>query len=303
MAEKLEMQFPTAGWQQFLGARTAMLAAYDIARTQAKAHPVQTHHGNVGEKQVREWLSSFLPRRYGVTSGRILSLGIKDVEKLPHYDVIIYDKLESPVLWVEDGHGGQDKNQVLVIPVEHVRCVLEVKAAFSESKVRESVEHLAKLSPFLERIDAPSDPYKLHLPMDFCCGLIFFELRKTEETNVKALDEVVEGMKLRGFCGGLLLRSESNPPDHSGSVDCLLGDEPTNLVHPSSRLNTIAFGNPIEFKDKFAMGQVWWSEFAFAQFSFDLIARMQGKYQPGRMSSFYGIGASNFSKMGPKAQQ
>jgi hypothetical protein len=35
-----------------------------------------------------------------------------------------------------------------------------------------------------------------------------------------------------------------------------------------------------------------WSEFAFAQFAFDLIAMMQGTYEASRLSSFYGIGSS-----------
>ena len=35
-----------------------------------------------------------------------------------------------------------------------------------------------------------------------------------------------------------------------------------------------------------------WAEFHFAQFAFDLIAMIQGTYQPGRISSFHGIGSS-----------
>jgi len=35
-----------------------------------------------------------------------------------------------------------------------------------------------------------------------------------------------------------------------------------------------------------------WSESGFAQFAFDLVALLQGKYRSGYMSSFYGLGTS-----------
>lgn len=43
-----------------------------------------------------------------------------------------------------------------------------------------------------------------------------------------------------------------------------------------------------------------WSEAAFAQFGFDLIAIMQGTYEPGRISSFYGMGNSQLEDRKPK---
>lgn len=35
-----------------------------------------------------------------------------------------------------------------------------------------------------------------------------------------------------------------------------------------------------------------WSESEFAKFAFDLVAMLQGTYQVGRLSSFYGMGSS-----------
>jgi hypothetical protein len=35
-----------------------------------------------------------------------------------------------------------------------------------------------------------------------------------------------------------------------------------------------------------------WSESGFAQFAFDMIAMIQGTYESGRLSSFYGIGGT-----------
>ena len=52
-----------------------MLDAYDKAREQARIHEVETYHGKVAEAEFRKWLAGFLPKRYAVTSGYIVSPG------------------------------------------------------------------------------------------------------------------------------------------------------------------------------------------------------------------------------------
>ena len=68
-----------------------MLDAYDRARERARAEEVETLHGRVLEASVRAWLQEFLPKRYGVTSGFVVSPGLSSDVKAPHFDVIIYD--------------------------------------------------------------------------------------------------------------------------------------------------------------------------------------------------------------------
>jgi hypothetical protein len=100
--EKLKIEFPSQGWRQIPTARREMLDAFDRAREKAGSHEVEIYHGKVAEAEFRKWLSSFLPKKYGVTSGYVVSPGLKSTEKTPHFDVIIYEQLESPILWVED---------------------------------------------------------------------------------------------------------------------------------------------------------------------------------------------------------
>ena len=61
-----------------------MLDAYDQARVNAKGHEIEVSHGPVAEALFRKWLSDFLPKRYGVTSGFIVSQGEKEDVRLPH---------------------------------------------------------------------------------------------------------------------------------------------------------------------------------------------------------------------------
>ena len=96
MPEPLKIAFPSLGWKQFLTSRKEMLDAFDRAREKSKSHEVETYHGRVAEAEFRKWLTSFLPKKFGVSSGFIISPGLKDTEKAPHFDVIIYEQLESP---------------------------------------------------------------------------------------------------------------------------------------------------------------------------------------------------------------
>jgi hypothetical protein len=59
----------TQGWRQLLTCKKELLDAFDRARQHSRAHEVETYHGIVAEAQFRNWLSDFLPKKYGVTAG------------------------------------------------------------------------------------------------------------------------------------------------------------------------------------------------------------------------------------------
>ena len=81
------------GWQSFLAQKHELLYQYRIAQRYSKSHTVQTHHGNVAEAVFRKWLSTFIPKKYAVTSGRVISQGKTDADEMPHYDVIVFNQL------------------------------------------------------------------------------------------------------------------------------------------------------------------------------------------------------------------
>ena len=43
--------------------------------------------------------------------------------------------------------------------------------------MRDGVQHLHDLTPLMRSVDEPAARYKMHLPENFFCGLVFFELR------------------------------------------------------------------------------------------------------------------------------
>ena len=116
----------------------------------ALSQPVPTHHGNVGEAAVRDWLTAFLPKRFGVTSGHIRKQGFADSHVTSHFDVIVYDQIEAPVLWIESNPDKSPGGLSRIIPAENVRAVIEVKASLSNESAKAAV---AKLSHGVLEID------------------------------------------------------------------------------------------------------------------------------------------------------
>jgi len=297
MSEKLKIEFPSLGWRQFLTSRKEMLDAYDRAREKDRAHEVETFHGRVAEAEFRQWLSSFLPKKYGVTSGYIVSPGLKSTEKIPHFDVIVYDQLDSPVLWIEDSPDASPQGRSLAIPVEYVRAVLEVKSRFTASTVADAIEHLRDLTPLMTGQDTLNDVHKLHLPGTFCCAMVFFALHTEDQFSETALSSVLSGLAaLRGLFGGIVLRGEGHSKPVSGRINPVRGETPiegTIGKNKESLLRSSAQVQSVQVAEKVYLScKLLWFEAAFSQFAFDLVALMEGRYRPGVLSSWYGMGAS-----------
>lgn len=288
----LYVQTPSQGWKQFLTAKTRMLAAYDIAKEQGGNSQVKTKHGLVAEAEFRKWLSEFLPKRYGVTSGFIISPGISSSEHLVHYDVIIYDQLESPVLWVEDNPDSSGQGRSLAIPVEYIHAVIEVKSAFNKKSAKKAVEQLSKLKPLLARLDPPNSRGKLYLPANFFCATVFFELRKEDEKDFAALDELVNATMIQRFFGGIILRAETKYKNDSGKIffrNENVAVEPNN----STSLSFWSSSKSLKYKDDSYFSLLLnYSETYFSEFAFDILALLKGTYQPHVLSSLYCMGTS-----------
>ena len=279
MPEKLKIEFPTQGWKQLLTSRKEMLDAYDRARDKARAHEVETFHGKVAEAELRKWLSEFLPKRYGVTPGYVVSPGLKSSDKAPHFDVIIYDHLESPVLWIEDSPDISDRGRSLAIPAEYVQCILEVKAKFSSTTCGQAIDHLREVLPLMGGPDEPDERYKLHLPATFCCGLVFFDLDKKHQYSESAMNKIITGIELRGFFGGIILRGEGQTKEATGKLSILRSETPiqSSIGRNKQSLLHLGMTSSIKITDSLHFGaMLTWAEPHFSQFGFDVIAMMQG---------------------------
>ena len=280
-----------------------MVGDFQIFKEMGENRPTETDKGRYAEALFRDWLEQFLPARYGVTSGYIISQTDSMVPrsalkgKLRHYDVIIYNKLDSPVLWTEISPDHSLAGRIRAIPVEYVYAVLEVKATLNAKNIADAFKKLDELAPLLG-IDEPNERYKRYLPANFCMGMIFFELPENV-AQLRLLNKLVPANLLRGFFGGIVLSAEGINQKNTGRFLYMLGGgEPFSLAKAKGRtLTSIArdgIGGVWSDSVEVSPGQYLtcmfsWLEANFSFFAFDLIAMMNGTYNPGLLSSRHGL--------------
>lgn len=288
----LKYRTGTQGWSQFLQGKADRLAQFDSAKNKAKDHEVETYHGKAAEAELRKWLQTFLPKRYAVTSGYIISPNEQGIEKFPHFDVIIYDQLEAPILWIEGNSDATTRGASMAIPVEYVGAVLEVKARWTATSARKAIEHLHDLDPVLKSIDAPEQPYKAHLSPKFFCEIVFFEVCIDDEFAPGLLDKLVD-TNLRGYQGGIVLRGDTLPSELAGNITVCVSDRPlTNPVGKGkcSLLRNSPFSNSVQISENEHLSiMLNWTGASFSGWAFDILALLNGTYRPGFISSRYGL--------------
>jgi hypothetical protein len=246
----LKYRTGSQGWKQFLQGKKDIIAKYDSAKNKANAHEVATFHGNVAEALLRQWLTTFLPRRFGVTSGFIVSPDPCKGQKLPHFDVIIYDQLESPVLWLDHNPDVSEQGTSQAIPVEYVKGVLEVKSRWTPENAKEAIKHLHDLDELMQQ-NILTDPYKKFLSHEFFCGVVFFEVLESDKHRYSALNNLLD-VNLRGYIGGVVFRGEGIPLELTGRIKMLptldhsckseIGKGKSSLLSPDE----FPFSNSIE---------------------------------------------------------
>jgi len=102
----------------------------------ARQAGIVQHAGDRGgnrEEILRAFLSQHLPKKYGVTKGEVVT---KSGAHSYAADVLIYDSINCPVLYVGDTN---------VLPIEGVYGVIEVKSGLSKA---EFVDAAAKIEAF-----------------------------------------------------------------------------------------------------------------------------------------------------------
>lgn len=271
-----------------------MLSEYDRAKAHATTQPVAVHHGNVGEAAVRDWLATFLPKRFGVTSGYIRSQGAAPFQS-SHYDVIIYDQLEAPTLWIEENRDKAEGGKARIIPAEYVGAILEVKAAFNRRSVTEAIGKLQQLAPLVAGFDAPGERYPKFLPINAVFGFVFFELRKDDAKEMEALEAFRNLSFGRGFYGAVILRGEGLRTDDAAKIEPMVSDQPmTPIFLDAGLLNHIAMTGTSEIDGRHCGAMMLWSDMNFSTFAFDVLALLNKTYKHGFVSSFHGHDFSGF---------
>jgi hypothetical protein len=289
------MQQSSLAWTQFLLGKRQMLSEYRRAREHARNLLVPITHGVTGEAAFREWLETFLPRRFGVTPGYIRGQHLRTPYDYAHFDVIVYDQLRSPVLWVEENPDKHPRGRSRIIPAEHVHAVLEVKASLTLASARAASDKLHQLDALMAEIDPPGSPYPTFLPASTVLGVVFFEVHKVNERDLTALDTLRDLSKLaRAFYGAIALSGEGRPEDEAAGIRMTTSEEPFAGMVPTDHtlLSSSYLTATTPHAGAHLGAMLTWSEVECSDFAFDLLAIMEGRYRVGFASSFHGLDLS-----------
>ena len=267
-----------------------MLYEFELSKIRIVQRRIKVNKGKVAEAEFRKWLRQFLPKKYGVTAGYIISQGdaFSHRDKLPHYDVIIYDELNSPILWVEGSSDESEQGKNRAIPAEYVHGVFEVKSTFNEYNILRALEKLNELAPLLAEIDNDDEYYKRYIPKNFYMGTVFFEyLKQDQKKQPKLLDKLIPTNFLRGFRGGIVLQAEGIHRDNTGKFGYTMWDGPVPKFDGEDRSGNSESREILP--GKHITANITWSASNLSWFAFDLVAVMNGTYRPGTISSNHGM--------------
>ena len=200
------------GWKEIENNRREILTEYDRSKAANQSRPVKSSHGFAAEASIRQWLSRFLPSKYGVTSGYIIPDAVEMNDyNLYHFDIIIFDKLNSPVLWEDGTNDTSDHGKIRAIPSQYVNAVIEVKARLTMESSSESMRKLESIYPI-----------KNYLPQSFFTSNIFIEIDKSLK-NCTLLENFFPTQCDCRYAGGLVIRSDLNA-EMSGVISILRSD-------------------------------------------------------------------------------
>lgn len=226
--------------------RLKLLNEYDTAYAQTADDAVQTEHGVFCEAHFRSFLQQYLPKKYGVTKGHIITPDPGYTGALEEWDIIIYDAIEAPTLAIRRTHDEQKEAGKLSIPVEYVRAVVEVKATFNKVMAKKTTNKLGKLRSFLKPKNSPTAHGQTYLPAGFSAFAVFFE------TKVKSAKEYTDALgklapiwqtdKPLPFSGGLIMRGQ-HCPQYSARINYVMG--PLNSDFTRALSECCEFSEPV----------------------------------------------------------
>lgn len=273
------------GIDSFFVERKKLLDAYDAAKQQTCDDPVKTEHGVVAEREVRRWLESFLPKRFGVCKGYIITTNLEFRGDLEEWDVIVYDAIESPVLYTRGSPDQNSSDQKRAIPVEHVRAVLEVKATLTPAMAKKSAGKIFKLGHYIGL--NTSNIYPTYLTQPFVCAALFLESKVESLTEYRNALDNLSGILQQGeripFMGALVVRSQRQE-EHPGYLRPLISGSRINLPEGDE------YSSEYQYADGShgVFGALCWDANSYSTFLFDFLASIRGT-RTNLFSSFYGF--------------
>lgn len=228
----MENCFGMHGWKEFHRNRKDILAEFDRLYEITGNRPVKTAHGIGVEAYIRKWLSEFLPKKWAVTSGYVIPTLYKDNITLYHYDIIIYDALNAPVLWTEGNQDDSVQGKYRAIPAKNVAAILEVKSRLNKKNINDMVNKLSEINSFKDQ-----------LPDAFFTSGIFIDLMEDDNRKSRILESIFRYVTVCKFTGAMVLRYEGDLST-TGLISIHVHDK--GVRNSNMNMNTDKLAKPID---------------------------------------------------------
>lgn len=104
-----------------------------------------SHSLSIGEARefvLKELLRQYLPARLGVEKGIVIS-SVENELPSKQIDIVIYDKLNTPVLYKAEN--------LRIFPIESVYAVIEVKSKLNSKFLREAIENIKSVKKMTKK--------------------------------------------------------------------------------------------------------------------------------------------------------
>ncbi len=177
----------------------------------------------------RDWLRTFLPKKFGVTKGSIVVPSVGLSYELRVHDVIIYDKENATILWKDDADSLSTEDSSRGVSAEEVLAVLEIKATLTKANVTSALGKLHEVNQFVW-VDKESGEIVNKLNPKFHCCTVFFELLKSHQKTSAILEALVSQSDIFNYTGGIVLSAEGDSMDCSGKIQILSFETPPNYL-------------------------------------------------------------------------
>ncbi|MFP4496781.1 MAG: DUF6602 domain-containing protein [Vulcanimicrobiota bacterium] len=273
-----------AGWRWFVPRKSEMIQKFQELKGENSGKDAQI----IAENLFKEWLASFIPRRYNVDSGYIVSEKYKKGE-YPYFNILIYDQTEAPELWKT----ASDGKKFRVIPPEFVYAIFEVRPELTPETAMDTINKLKEVKPYLERIESVEETYKKYLPGKFFMGSVFFEIKREQEFNKEVLNNLNPRELLRGCFGSIVLSGENKDKDLTCWIEQGIIDKDLKSrvgKNGKSIFENICYSdsyNYVEDKQIFVTSD--WEYTQFAIFAVDIIHLLNNPFELARELELFGI--------------
>ncbi len=149
--------------------------------------------GEIREAAFRDFLKDYLPQRYAVGSGEVIS---SDNRVSPELDIVIYDPLYCPTLVKSKSHS--------VYPEESVYGAVSVKSHLNSGELKDAYENISRFKNIISRENFVYQPHSgmsvgFAYPLPVTCIVAFAANRSLEAIaeQVIALDKELPDLTLR----------------------------------------------------------------------------------------------------------